>query len=83
MDGRETPNPEYLISFRNGLLPILDWLKDPSTPLILHTPLLLNINSLTFDFNPSSNEPKAWLQFLNTIWPEDLDSQQDLQDPTS
>jgi putative DNA primase/helicase len=80
LDGREKPDPQYLISFSNGLLSIEDWLKDSNTSLISHTPLLLNVNSLTFDFDPNASEPKEWLQFLNTIWPEDLEAPQVLQE---
>lgn len=68
LDGRQTPNPKYLVSFSNGILPIEEWLEDNSIPLIKHTPLLLNVNSLTFDFDPNAIEPNRWLEFLNAIW---------------
>ena len=80
LDQREQPNPQYLISFRNGLLNVEDWLKNPMALLISHTPLLLNVNSLTFDFDPQAPEPQEWMQFLNGIWPDDLESQQALQE---
>ncbi len=80
LDGREGPDPRYLIAFRNGLLNINDYLENPSTSLIPHTPLLLNVNALTFDFDPSYPEPNEWLQFLNAIWPGDLESIQTLQE---
>lgn len=80
LDGRDAPDPQYLISFSNGLLSIIDWLQDSSTLLIPHTPLLLNVNSLTFNFDPHAPMPIAWVQFLNTIWPEDVESQQILQE---
>ncbi len=28
LDGRQIPNPKYLVSFSNGILPIEDWLED-------------------------------------------------------
>ena len=80
LDGRNEPNPQYLISFRNGLLNVEDLLENPLTPLIPHTPLLMNVNSLTFDFDAHAAAPQEWLRFLNSIWPEDLESQQTLQE---
>ncbi len=80
LDGREGPNPQYLISFRNGLLNVKDWLENPLSSLIPHTPLLMNVNSLTFYFDPQAAEPQEWLRFLDSIWPEDPESQQTLQE---
>lgn len=80
LDERKNPNPRHLISFPNGLLNMEDWLNDSTTHLIPHTPLLLNINSLNFDFDPNAPEPKAWLHFLNALWLEDVESRQVLQE---
>jgi len=80
VDGRKEPNPRYLISFRNGLLDIRDWLLNNSAELIPHTPSLLNVNSLEFDFDPHALEPHEWLKFLDAIWPQDTESQQTLQE---
>lgn len=80
LDARKEPNPKYLIPFRNGLLDIVPWLKNPATDLIAHVPALLNVNSLSFDFDPNAEEPTEWFQFLNAIWPDDLESQQLLQE---
>ena len=80
LDNRQCPDPKYLISFRNGLLNIKDWLENPQVPLMQHTPFLMNVNSLTFDFDPKAAEPKEWLQFLESIWTGDLESQQTLQE---
>jgi len=81
LDGRKEPSPQHLISFRNGLLDLKNWMENP-TDLISHTPLLLNVNSLPFDFDPCAPEPREWLQFLNSIWPDDLESHQTLQEWT-
>lgn len=80
LDGRQMPNPKYLVSFSNGILPIEDWLEDHSVPLMKHTPLLLNVNSLNFDFDSSAIEPYAWLEFLNLIWENDFESIETLQE---
>lgn len=82
LDGRKEPNPKHLISFQNGLLNIKDWTANPLTPLIPHSPLFLNVNSLTFSFNPNASIPDEWIQFLNNLWPEDLESQETLQEWT-
>lgn len=80
LDGRKGPDPKYLISFSNGLLSTEEWLNDPMTSLIPHTPLLLHVNSLTFNFDPLAQTPKVWEQFLQQIWPEDIEAQQALQE---
>lgn len=80
IDKREHPNPKKLIVFKNGILDVELWLKDPSIDLIPHTPLLLNANALNFDFNPEVPIPIEWTQFLNTIWLNDTESQNTLQE---
>jgi putative DNA primase/helicase len=82
LDGREGPDPQYLISFQNGLLNVEDWLENPQVSLMPHTPLLMNVNSLTFDFDPKAGEPQEWLRFLESIWPADPESQETLQEWT-
>jgi putative DNA primase/helicase len=80
LDGRSEPNPKYIISFRNGLLNMEEWLENPEISLIAHTPLLLNVNSLSFDFEPHAPEPQEWLKFLSAIWSADEETQQTLQE---
>lgn len=80
LDGREAPDPKYLVSFQNGLLSIKDWLKNPTTTLIPHTPFFMNVNSLTFSFDSNVPEPKTWLNFLDTIWNNDQESKETLQE---
>lgn len=80
LDGREEPNPKYLISFQNGLLNLEEWLENPSSGLIPHTPFLLNVNALDFNFDPHAPEPQEWQKFLSDIWSEDLESIHTLQE---
>jgi putative DNA primase/helicase len=80
LDDRNDPDPKRLIPFRNGLLDMANCLEHTTTELIPHTPLLLNINALDFDFDPHAPEPQEWLKFLNAIWPEDQESRQTLQE---
>ncbi len=39
-----------------------------------HTPALFNTVSVPFDFDPNAAAPGAWLQFLNSLWPNDAQS---------
>jgi putative DNA primase/helicase len=54
-----------MIACRNGLL---HW---PSRWLKEHTPELLTFNALDFDYNQEAPEPQEWLNFLQSIWPDD------------
>lgn len=80
LDGRTEPDAKYLISFQNGLLSIKDWLKNSETSLIPHTPVLLNVNSLTFKYDNSALLPMTWLEFLKAIWGDDQQSKDTLQE---
>ncbi|OBI77012.1 hypothetical protein A5663_02460 [Mycobacterium sp. E740] len=39
-----------------------------------HTPALFNTVSVPFDYDPDAKPPVAWLQFLNSLWPNDEQS---------
>jgi putative DNA primase/helicase len=39
-----------------------------------HTPALFNTVSVPFDYEPDPTPPAAWLQFLNSLWPNDKPS---------
>ena len=80
LDGQFEPNPKYLIPFRNGLLSVKDWLRNSNVSLIPNTPLLLNVNSLTFDYDPNVSKPRKWLEFLDAIWCDDDQSKDTLQE---
>lgn len=79
LDVRKEPKPKQLIAFQNGFLNVEGWLSGYSD-LIPHTPLLLNVNALDFEFKPNAFEPQEWLSFVNSIWPDDVESQQALQE---
>jgi putative DNA primase/helicase len=80
LDGRAVPDPKYLIPFCNGLLDLAHWLENPYSELIPHTPKLMSVNVLPFAFESSNTQPKEWLNFLNALWPDDVESQQLLQE---
>jgi putative DNA primase/helicase len=38
------------------------------------TPLYFNRVAVPFDWDPAAPQPSRWLEFLNQLWPDDLDS---------
>ena len=57
-----------VISCKNGLLNL-------STRTIHnHTPALFNAVSVPFDYQPDTEPPAIWMDFLASIWPDDADS---------
>jgi putative DNA primase/helicase len=54
-----------LLACRNGLLYL------GSRSLLRHSPELLNFNALDFDYDPKASEPREWLKFLHSVWPND------------
>jgi putative DNA primase/helicase len=63
----ETPAAQ-MISCENGLL-------DLSTRAIHnHTPALFNVVAVPFAYDASAPKPVAWLEFLESVWPDDEES---------
>jgi putative DNA primase/helicase len=58
-------DPSEIIACRNGLLNIRSRALQP------HTPRFFNNNSVPFDYAPDTPEPKRWLDFLQSVWPDD------------
>lgn len=74
LDG--TPyDPRELLITRNGIY-------DLATVRLLSppTPLLFSTSCLEFDFDPSAPDPIHWLQFLDSLWPDDPQSIELVQD---
>jgi putative DNA primase/helicase len=44
------------------------------------TPEFFTLNSLPFAYEPGAPEPRAWLDFLQTLWPTDAESRDALQE---
>lgn len=76
LDGAPTgaPDPAAVLSCRNGLLDLSDYTLHP------HTPALFSLNALPFDYVSDAAPPTAWLEFLDTIWPEDTAAKEVLQE---
>ena len=70
----EGPPVDEVISFRNGILHLPTWAKDPVHAFSKPTPQLFTFNRIDFDFEPDAAKPRAWLAFLNELWPDDPDS---------
>ncbi|MEW2608587.1 phage/plasmid primase, P4 family [Streptomyces sp. NPDC047916] len=60
--------PSEIIACRNGLLNIRSRKLQP------HTPRFFNNNSVPFDYAPETAAPKRWLDFLQSVWPDDTDA---------
>ncbi len=68
-NGRKKPDPNCLISFPNGLLDVEE--EEFMEP----TSNFFTLSAQEFDYNPDADEPVLWKQFLNSIWPDDQESQ--------
>jgi P4 family phage/plasmid primase-like protien len=63
-----------ILPMRNGLLHI------PDRRLLPATPRLFNLNALPFDWTTSGAKPTQWLGFLDSIWHDDPQSIDALQE---
>lgn len=69
----DDPSPEQLLACANGLLDL------KRLELVKPTPRLFVTTAIGTAWNPNAEEPREWLKFLNSIWPEDKESQRALQ----
>jgi hypothetical protein len=70
----EAIDPSELLPCANGLLHL------PTSRLYPPTPAFFNLHALDVDFNPSANPPRIWLNFLTSLWHDDVLSVRALQD---
>ena len=70
----DPPDPAELVSCRNGMLHVRTRNLQP------HTPALFSLNALPFDYTEAAEPPRRWLEFLDTIWPDDAASKEALQE---
>lgn len=64
----------HMIGCANGVLDLT------TRTLHDHTPALFNTVSVPFDYEPNPPPPTTWLQFLDSVWPNDDDSVSLLQE---
>ncbi|MCX4095341.1 DNA primase family protein [Nocardia sp. alder85J] len=74
LDG--APMRSAIIACRNGLLHV------ENRTLSEHTPAFFNLVSVPFDYDPDAPEPRVWLDFLASVWPDDQASVDLLQEYT-
>lgn len=67
------PKPENLVPCANGLLDLRH------RRLVEPTPRLFSTTAIGADWIPDAEEPKEWLTFLATVWPNDKESIRALQ----
>lgn len=72
LDGRDETTG--LIAFRNGLL------RTSDGTLLPPDPAFYNHIALPFDYEPDVKEAPEWQTFLKSLWPDDPDSIESLQD---
>ncbi len=74
LDGRASPDPSQLLPMRNGLLDLR------TGRLLAPTPGFFNGWALDFDYEPDAPEPAEWLAFLGSVWPNDREAVDTLQE---
>jgi putative DNA primase/helicase len=72
-------DPIDIIPCKNGLVHIPSFISgiDFMTPM---TPRFFGTYALSYDFDPNASDPVEWLAFLKSIWPDDQDSIDTLQE---
>lgn len=68
------PSPHEIVSFQNGLLHV------PTEVLLPASDRFFTLSAVEFDYEASAEEPRSWLEFLDTIWGDDPDSIRLLQE---
>lgn len=71
--GFDAPAGEYIVA-ANGLLHL------PTRELHPATPALFSTNALPVPYDALAPEPKAWLAFLESVWPNDKETIETLQE---
>lgn len=74
LDGSSGADPRDLLVVANGTLHLL------TRTLQQHDPRLFTTTALPFAYAPDSGPPKAWLEFLASVWGDDAESIETLQE---
>jgi putative DNA primase/helicase len=70
----ERPDPRQLVACRNGLLHL------SSGRFLGNRADYFNLNALGVDWDPEAPRPQRWMDFLEELWPEDVQAQALLQE---
>src|SRR5205085_2797685 len=78
IDNPDLPDPLDVVAARNCLLR----LRADGQPSIIDrpTPIFFSPNALDYDYDPHALSPRTWLRFLDTIFPDDAQSIELLQE---
>lgn len=68
------PAAGELMAFQNGLLHL------DSKTLMASTHEMFNLSALPFPYQPDTAQPEAWMAFLSSLWPDDQQSVDTLQE---
>lgn len=74
LDGGDGPDPQDLISFKNGIYNLSTGKLLPSDPM------LFTCNAVGLDYDPDAKAPKEWLRFLGQIYDGEQDQIDGLQE---
>lgn len=74
LDAKPRPMASELIVCTNGLLHL------PTRQVLPHTPALFTLNAIDYAYDPDAAAPKEWLRFLQTVWREDSEAVNTLQE---
>lgn len=74
MDGASGADPRDLLVVANGMLHM------PNRVLQTHDPRLFTTTALPFAYVPDADPPRAWLAFLQSVWGDDHESIELLQE---
>jgi putative DNA primase/helicase len=72
------PEPSQVLAASNGLV----HLRADATARLFRppTPLFYSPNALDYPFDAAAPAPRAWLEFLTTVWPDDREAIDTLQE---
>ena len=74
LDNAQRPAASEILACSNGLLNL------PTRTLLPHTPAFFGVNAVDYSYDASANEPSKWLAFLASIWPDDQELIDTLQE---
>jgi putative DNA primase/helicase len=74
VDAADRPRAAEMVACANGLLHL------PTGDLSPATPALFSLNAVDFEFDAAAPPPAEWLRFLDSIWDEDREAIETLQE---
>lgn len=80
VNGTTGPNPLEIVAAKNGLVNLPEFLAGSSAAISPATPDFFNLHAVAFDVAASPPPPVNWLKFLDSLWGDDPESIQLLQE---